>query len=279
MPRAAGPTQPEAVVRSRAQFKSHPVHPALIPFPFAFLTGAVLFDVIGVTLEAAAFWTTGAHLQIAGIAAGLLAAVPGVIDYVHTVPPNSSGKKRATRHGLGNAGALLLFGLAWLSRGAFGEPGLTTLGLEVAGVTLLAYAGYLGGTLVTRNLIGVDHRYANAGKWQEATIAATPEKPVVVGHIDDLQEGQMKLLHINGRRIVLARTSAGYAAFDDRCTHRGGSLAGGVMIHSTVHCLWHGSQFDVATGRVTCGPAKTPIHAYGVTEGKNGQVSLVFPQE
>jgi nitrite reductase/ring-hydroxylating ferredoxin subunit/uncharacterized membrane protein len=278
MGRAAGPTQPEVVVRSQARFKSHPIHPAIIPFPFAFLTGAVLFDVIGVTRGASAFWTTAAHLQAAGIVAGLLAAVPGVIDYVYTVPPKSSGKRRATRHGLGNVGALLLFALAWLSRGA-GEPGMTTLGLEAAGAALLAYAGYLGGTLVTRNLIGVDHRYANAGKWQEATIAATPGKPVVVGHADDLKEGQMKLLHINGRRIVLARTPRGYAAFDDRCTHRGGSLAGGVLVRGTVHCLWHGSQFDGGTGKVTCGPAKAPIAVYDVTEAKNGQVSLVFPAE
>mgnify|MGYP003287933525 CR=1 FL=1 len=25
----------------------HPIHPALIPFPFAFLTGALLFAVLG----------------------------------------------------------------------------------------------------------------------------------------------------------------------------------------------------------------------------------------
>jgi nitrite reductase/ring-hydroxylating ferredoxin subunit len=44
---------------------------------------------------------------------------------------------------------------------------------------------------------------------------------------------------------VLARTEEGYVAFDDRCTHKGGSLAAGVMVWGTVQCLWHGSQFGL----------------------------------
>ena len=34
----------------------------------------------------------------------------------------------------------------------------------------------------------------------------------------------------------------------------GGSLAGGVLIDGTVHCLWHGSQFDAKTGQATLRP-------------------------
>ena len=264
-------------MRSRAQYKSHPIHPALIPFPFAFLTGALIFDAIGVIRAAPAWWTTGAHLEVAGIAAGLVAAVPGLIDYFYTVPPASSGKKRATRHALGNVSALLLFTGAWLTRGPGSEPSVVTLLLEFAGAGVLAYSGYLGGTLVTRNLISVDHRYANAGKWQEAEFTAERGQPLVVGHVDDLKTGQMKLLHINGRRVVLARTSRGYAVFDDRCTHRGGSLAGGVLIDETVQCLWHGSQFNCETGAVDCGPARAAIRVYELKETKGGQLSLASP--
>jgi nitrite reductase/ring-hydroxylating ferredoxin subunit/uncharacterized membrane protein len=263
-------------VRSRAQFKAHPIHPALVPFPFAFLTGAAIFDVIGVAAGAPSLWTTGSHLQLAGIATGLLAAVPGIVDYIYTVPPNSSGKKRATRHALGNVTAMVLFALSWLLRGPQLEPSAMGIGLELIGAGLLAYSGYLGGTLVTRNMISVDHRYAGAGKWQEAEFTAKPGHPLVVADVDDLKADQMKLLRVNGHRIVLARTASGYAAFDDGCTHRGGSLAGGVLIGDTVQCLWHGSQFNTATGRVSCGPAKTAIRVYEVTETK-GTVLLVSP--
>jgi uncharacterized membrane protein/nitrite reductase/ring-hydroxylating ferredoxin subunit len=242
------PPDKEGDVKSRAQFQGHPIHPALIPFPFAFLTGALIFDVIGVTTSRASFWTTGAHLAVAGIAAGLLAAIPGLIDYIYTVPPQSSGKKRATRHAIGNVAAIVLFASAWFTRGEELAPGGLTLFLEGVGAAALMYAGYLGGTLVTRNLISVDHRYAGAGRWQEADVPSSHGNKIVVGHADDLKPGQMKLLRTNGRRLVLARTNDGYTVFDDRCTHRGGSLAGGVLIGRTVQCLWHGSQFDACTG-------------------------------
>jgi nitrite reductase/ring-hydroxylating ferredoxin subunit len=62
--------------------------------------------------------------------------------------------------------------------------------------------------------------------------------------------------------LVLARAEKGYVAFEDRCTHSGGSLAGGVMMCGTVQCLWHGSQFNVSTGKVKAGPAKKEISVY-----------------
>ncbi|MDQ3552038.1 MAG: Rieske (2Fe-2S) protein [Bacteroidota bacterium] len=76
----------------------------------------------------------------------------------------------------------------------------------------------------------------------------------------------MKLLHIKDKRIVLAKTENKYVAFDDRCTHKGGSLAGGSIMCGTVQCPWHGSQFNVFNGYVTAGPAKEKIKIYTVTE-------------
>jgi nitrite reductase/ring-hydroxylating ferredoxin subunit len=146
------------------------------------------------------------------------------------------------------------------------------LALEGAGAAALFYAGWLGGVLVSRNLIGVDHRYAGAGKWKEATLEESAGQ-VTAADEDELQPGQMKLLHVGGRRIVLGRTARGYVAFDDRCTHRGGSLAGGVMIGATVQCLWHGSQFDVEDGSVRCGPAKESITTYPV-QARDGRVII-----
>ena len=76
----------------------------------------------------------------------------------------------------------------------------------------------------------------------------------------------MMLVHYDGKRIVICRTENGYAAIDDYCTHRGGSLAGGSLICGTVQCPWHGSQFDVNTGMVKAGPAKEKIQLYKVNE-------------
>jgi nitrite reductase/ring-hydroxylating ferredoxin subunit/uncharacterized membrane protein len=248
----------------------------LIPFPFAFLTGAVLFDAAGWLRNVPSWWTTGGHLGLAGIATALLAAIPGVIDYLYTVPPASSAKTRATKHMLLNLTAVALFaGAWWIRAGAATRPGAIVLALEVLALGLLGTGGYMGGTLVSRNLIGVDHRYAQAGKWREETIDAPTDKPVVVARDDELKVDQMKLLRIGDKRIVLARTEKGYVAFDDRCTHSGGSLAGGVMICGTVQCLWHGSQFDVSTGKVKAGPAKKEIAVYRVEE-EGGDVRLML---
>jgi nitrite reductase/ring-hydroxylating ferredoxin subunit/uncharacterized membrane protein len=257
-------------MRSTARFMNHAIHPALIPFPFAFLFGAAAFNLLGWLLDQPPLWHTGGHLALAGAATAVLAAIPGLVDYLYTVPPRSTGKARATRHAIANVAAIgLIAGSWWLRGGSTPPPTAVTLTLDVLGAATLSYAGWLGGTLVSRNLISVDHRYANAGKWQESSVSGSKGDALPVGSADDLEEGQMKLLRVNGKRIALARTPEGYKAFDDRCTHRGGSLAGGVLIDEVVQCLWHGSQFECASGKVHCGPAKQQIRTYEVKVERN----------
>jgi nitrite reductase/ring-hydroxylating ferredoxin subunit/uncharacterized membrane protein len=261
-------------MRSRASFRGHPIHPAIIPFPFAFLYGAFLFDLAGRIAGRALWWTVGAHLGLAGIVTALVAAVPGFIDYLYTVPPRSTGKRRATRHMLVNLSAVGLFAVAWWLRGRVDAMPMTIpLVLEAVGVVLLTTGGWMGGVLVNRNQIGVDHRYAGAGKWRETSVDARAGASVIAARSDELQVNQMKLVRAGHRRIVVARTEDGYVAFDDRCTHRGGSLAGGVLICGTVQCPWHGSQFDVRSGAVKAGPAQERIPTYGVEE-RGGEVWL-----
>lgn len=86
----------------------------------------------------------------------------------------------------------------------------------------------------------------------------------------------MKLVRLDDRRLVLARTVTGYVAFDDACTHSGGSLAGGTMIGGVVQCPWHGSQFDARTGCVRAGPAECGVGVYPVEEG-DGVVRIKVP--
>ncbi|HEU5183790.1 MAG TPA: DUF2231 domain-containing protein [Gemmatimonadaceae bacterium] len=263
-------------MRSKASFRGHPIHPAIIPFPFAFLTGAFFFDVAGVATARDSLWITGGHLAIAGIGAAILAAVPGLIDYIHTVPPGSTGKQRATRHMIVNLASVGLMVFASVARrGMVDGPNTFVLVLELGALVLLTAGGWMGGVLVSRNQISVDHRYAGAGKWKDATIAAPVNAPLVVARDDELKVDQMKLLRVGDQRIVLARSEEGYVAFDDRCPHRGGSLAGGSMMCGTVQCPWHGSQFDVTSGAMKAGPADRGISAYKV-EAVNGEVRLLL---
>jgi uncharacterized membrane protein/nitrite reductase/ring-hydroxylating ferredoxin subunit len=250
-------------MRSKASIKGHSIHQILVPFPVAFFIGAFMADVIVVLNDNMFFDQMAKYLEASGIAFGALAAVPGIIDYFYTVPPESSANKRATQHGLLNVTLLLIFTFALLIRRDHEINFLFVMILEGAGVIILTISGWLGGTLVSRNQIGIDHRYADAGKWQEERIE-TKAEPVELFYLNKMKTNQMKLMHINGKRIVISKTDSGYAAFEDRCTHRGGSLADGVMICETVQCPWHGSQFNVTTGKIAAGPANENIKIYKI---------------
>ena len=254
-------------MRSSAHFRSHPIHPMLVPFPLAYLSGSALINLWARVMNRPEWFRTANHLSRLGIAASFAAAVPGLIDYVFAVPPRSSGRTRATNHMMANLSAVTLFAAARLGRRASERrPTLAAIATELGGTGLLIAGGWMGGTLVYRNQIGVDHRYADAGKWRVDVLPPGPATTEIdAGDPEDLGVGQMKLLRLGQARIVVGRTERGYVAFDDRCTHRGASLADGALVCDTVQCPWHGSQFDVRDGGVTHGPAEEPIRTYPIT--------------
>ncbi len=249
-------------MKSKASVKSHPIHPILVSFPIALFISTFVFDVLHQVNNDVLYYQIARAVSIGGIVMAVVAAIPGTIDFIYTVPPKSSGKKRAAKHGLLNVTVLLLFVVAFFSRTT--EGSVAVLVLEGIGVVLMSIAGWLGGTLVYRNQIGVDPRYADAGKWKEQSF---PENEAIeVGTTDELKVNQMKLVHVGDKRIVIARTEKGYRAFDDRCPHRGGSLAGGALINGTVQCPWHGSHFSCHDGKVSAGPATEKIATYSLEE-------------
>jgi uncharacterized membrane protein/nitrite reductase/ring-hydroxylating ferredoxin subunit len=260
-------------MKSKANINGHPLHPILIPFPIAFFTGTLFFDLAGKINDYPSFWQSGKYLNALGILFALLAAIPGIVDYFFTVPPASSAKKRATWHGLTNITVVVLFAVALIMKYQ-SASGILILCVETVGFILLCIAGYMGGTLAYRNQIGVYNRYANKGEWNEAYIKDGGERAMVAS-AHELKVNQMKLVHLGGKRIIIGKTDEGYVAFDDHCTHKGGSLAGGVMICGTVQCPWHGSQFDVNTGMVKAGPATRKINTYKVSE-ENGKIYLTL---
>ncbi|HYC28372.1 MAG TPA: DUF2231 domain-containing protein, partial [Chitinophagaceae bacterium] len=153
-------------MKSKAHIKSHPLHPILVAFPIAFFIGTLVFDGVAYATGETGFALTGRHLNIAGIIGALLAAVPGLVDFIYTVPPKSSAKKRGATHGILNVITLGVFVFVFVYRQDMDYVDGIMLIAELVGVTLLTIAGWMGGTLVHRNQIGVDIRYAGAGKWK-----------------------------------------------------------------------------------------------------------------
>ena len=247
-------------MRSTMRISSHPLHPMLVFFPLGLWITSFFFDALGLWWHDQSLVAAGFYCLVGGCVGAALAAIPGVIDLFTVVPPDSSAKKRGLLHGGMNVVALALFAFIAWRRGSAAEQvdGLSVL-LSLAGVVGVLASGWLGATLVYRNQIGIDHRYANAGNWKERTIESF-ERPIA--NQKEVGEGQMMLGHIAGERVVVGKCGHGAATFSDHCTHKGGPLSDGTLIGCTVQCPWHGSQFDVHTGRVVAGPAKEKIATY-----------------
>ena len=272
-------------MKSRASIKSHPIHPMLVSLPIGLWTGSLAFDVLaaaeGNDAESERLRRSADDMLLAGIVGALAAAVPGAVDYFAVIPPESSAKKRGATHGLLNVTLTGVYAANYLLRKRSPNRWGRWLGvpLSLLGYGGLMYSGWLGGTLVYRNQIGVDHRGPNATKWRETGAITGPTgEAVEVGTMAEFEKpGQMKLVHLNGHRIVVAREGERIVAFSDHCTHKGGPLADGVLACGTVTCPWHGSQFNVESGEVVSGPAEEPITVYPVRmEGES--IRLVAPE-
>jgi uncharacterized membrane protein len=125
----------------------------LAHFPVAFLIATFAFDVAAKVLGNGELVSVAAYLLIVGIASGVLAAVPGVVDFLTTVP--TTARANATRHLVVSVLALLTFGVAWFARGGIsGDVGTPELIMEAIGALLIGVSGFLGGSLVLKDLIG-----------------------------------------------------------------------------------------------------------------------------
>lgn len=148
-------------IKSTAAVAGHPIHPMLIPFPIAFLTGALATDIVHWS-TAGAFWARmSLWLLVAGLIMGGVAASVGLIDFF-TI-------ERARAHTAGwlhlgsNAAVLVLALVNVLIRWNDPVNAVVPTGLILSAVTavLLTVGGWYGGELAYRHKIGViDHEKA-----------------------------------------------------------------------------------------------------------------------
>lgn len=87
---------------------------------------------------------------------------------------------------------------------------------------------------------------------------------VRVATVDEVAEGQGKLVEVAGRKIALFHRGDNFYAIDDTCTHRGGPLSEGELEGEEVTCPWHGAIYNVTTGAVVGGPAPRGVTTYPV---------------
>ncbi|MGH2380777.1 MAG: DUF2231 domain-containing protein [Candidatus Limnocylindria bacterium] len=145
-------------MESKAKLFGHPIHPMLIVLPLGLLSAAVVFDIVYLLTDEAAFSIVAFWNIAAGVVGGLTAALFGAWDWFH-IPSGTRAKAIGLWHGGGNVVVVGLFAVSWLLRiggGASYEPSLLAYVLSFAGVGLALVTGWLGGELVDRLGVGVD---------------------------------------------------------------------------------------------------------------------------
>jgi nitrite reductase/ring-hydroxylating ferredoxin subunit len=101
---------------------------------------------------------------------------------------------------------------------------------------------------------------------------------IKVAALDDVDEGEMYAIEVDGEPVCLTRVEGQIYAFTDNCTHISGPLNDGELEGCVVTCPWHGAQFDVRTGKVLRGPARQDLYTYPVKVEDNA-IFISLPDE
>ena len=221
----------------------HPLHPALSDLPIGLWAGVMVLDAADRDPAPRRGIDAAGLLSAAGIVAAGATALTGLSDWTVS---NEEDRRAGLLHGLLNTVALGLQGASLGTRVA-GHRG-TARALGVAGFTVTAAAGYLGGHLVfTRGVM------VNRVAW-----ATGPRRWTRALQEADLPDDSPTAVQAEGRQIMLYRQHGRLYAIDNICSHTGGLLSRGPVADLTVTCPLHGSRFSLADGCVSRGPASQP---------------------
>jgi uncharacterized membrane protein len=144
---------------SKASIAGHPVHPMIIPFPLALWTTSFATDLLFYVTRSSVLPLISKYLLAAGCIGALVAAVPGIIDWLSIKHPGV--KRIATWHGRLNIIALLIFAGSLYLRMKSGGAEWVSYGMKIpfllslVGVILIAISGWLGGSLSFEHGVGV----------------------------------------------------------------------------------------------------------------------------
>ncbi len=90
---------------------------------------------------------------------------------------------------------------------------------------------------------------------------------------NEIPEGELKAVNINGLSMILANANGRIYALEDCCSHDGAELRDGDVIEGQVQCSRHGGRFDLETGNATQMPAIVGIKSYKV-EIRSGDIYI-----
>jgi nitrite reductase/ring-hydroxylating ferredoxin subunit/uncharacterized membrane protein len=246
----------------------HPLHPAFVHFPIGLFILSLILDISSyLRFPSNSLFRASFYAMAFGIITGIMAALLGLVDR-SDIRLDHPARKIVNLHMLLNLTAIGLFSINLFLR--LRQPGLTRtplvyLLLSFVGVGIIMVSGYLGGTMVYDNGIGVGRhrRYTRTPHHtMDVSIFERKDGWVSVCNDSEINNGETLRVDWDGTIITIAKQGGEVYAFQEFCTHRYGPLSEGKLQDHQIECPWHRSCFDIRTGKVVEGPAKVDLKTY-----------------
>ncbi len=241
----------------------HPLHPMLTDVTIGAWSMGTVMDVIGGATDSDYSRKAADQLMMIGTISAVPTALSGLADF-STFPDWSANT--ATWHAALNSVNLGLYVWSVAER----RRGNRARGVLISSVAfgLTCVSAWLGGKLVYRAKVGVDHsdRFDEPKTW----------KPIL--DEKELAERDPKRVDFDGNGILLYRNQGEIYAIGSVCSHAGGPLEDGQFHGSCVQCPWHDSVFDMKDGSIVHGPATSP-QPHFQTRIRDGQIEIRMTEE
>jgi 3-phenylpropionate/trans-cinnamate dioxygenase ferredoxin subunit len=93
---------------------------------------------------------------------------------------------------------------------------------------------------------------------------------------DELRDGELMPVEIDGTPVVLVRHAGDFFAVQNNCSHKDFPLseAGFDPRDEVLVCAWHGGCFDVRSGEAVVPPATEPVETFPVRVSESGWVEI-----
>lgn len=72
---------------------------------------------------------------------------------------------------------------------------------------------------------------------------------IQVANTTEVKEGEAHVVKAEGHSVLLTRRGGKVCAIENKCPHLGLPLARGKIVDGVITCPWHGSSFDVCSGK------------------------------
>ncbi len=240
----------------------HPLHSATTDIPVGAFTTATMLDTMDAMMGTKRY-AQGADAAVGiGLVTSGFAAASGLADWSKA---NEPARRVGALHAVFNGSASLFYLASWIFR----KRGHRTAAMNtgIMGWLFLMVGAYLGGRMVYNHGLGVDH--AEHGGPKEFT----PVMP-----ISELPDNTPHRVHADGVCVLLVKQGDRIFAIGEKCAHLAGPLEDGKLEGQTISCPWHGSKFDLATGRVLEGPSVYDQPCFE-TRVENGQIEVRIKQQ